>query len=66
MPGASCAGVVYAAAAVTSSEEKAPSCTSKALENTSNTESCKHCHASRKVRPSELPLYGGEEDRAGR
>lgn len=66
VPRAPCAGAVFAAATLTAAEGK-PACgISKTSEDASKTESCKHCHASPKLRPSELPLYGGEQDRAGR
>jgi hypothetical protein len=66
VPGTSCAGAVFAAVALTAAEEKSPYGISKSSEDVSKTESCRHCHASPKLRPSELPLYGDEQDKAGR
>lgn len=60
-------GAVYAAPVLAAGEQKATSNINKPVEEISKTESCKHCHNTpSKLRPSELPLYGGEQDRRGR
>jgi hypothetical protein len=66
MPGRSHAGTLCAAASLTAVKEKAVSDTNKGVEEVSKTESCEHCHASPKLRPSELPLYRSEQDRGAR
>ncbi|PNF40320.1 hypothetical protein B7P43_G05784 [Cryptotermes secundus] len=59
-------GPICAAAAFTAGKETGTSDVSKVVEGTSKTDSCKHCHIPPKLRPSELPFYGGEQEKGGR
>lgn len=59
-------GPICAAAAFTAGKENGTSDVSKVVEGTSKTDSCKHCHIPPKLRPSELPFYGGEQERGRR
>jgi hypothetical protein len=61
LPGPICAAVAFNA-----KKESSTSDVSKAVETTSKNDSCKHCHIPPKLRPSELPFYGGEQERRKR
>jgi len=60
-------GAVYVAPTLAAGEEKATSDINKPVEEISKTETCEHCHNTpSKLRPSDLPLYGGEQEKRGR